>query len=228
MNLERWRRLQIGAPHEHEHKPTRIEFGLALLIGLALTASLFSERYFPIPGFVTPLLLGLFLGVKIVHIVKKGGTLLEDYTAIAVIGIFFILYFVLKADLSPILITVFILILFYSAGLMLWVKTTFGSPHITHFIASYILTTLMIIFLFSGAYVSRASNFIERGEEVQLSFEQALYFSTVTFTTVGYGDITPVGINQALAGIEAYLGMLINIALLGYVLSTNKGRNGSS
>ena len=34
----------------------------------------------------------------------------------------------------------------------------------------------------------------------------ALYFSVVTFTTLGYGDLAPVGIARALAALEAFMG----------------------
>jgi len=36
-----------------------------------------------------------------------------------------------------------------------------------------------------------------------------LYFSVVTFTTLGYGDIIPLGISRLFAGIEALLGGFI-------------------
>lgn len=39
------------------------------------------------------------------------------------------------------------------------------------------------------------------------NFMKSLYFSIVTFTTVGYGDITPVGISVFLSGIEMLLGV---------------------
>lgn len=38
------------------------------------------------------------------------------------------------------------------------------------------------------------------------NLSHALYFSVVTFTTVGYGDLTPVGITRLFAAIEAFLG----------------------
>ncbi len=41
------------------------------------------------------------------------------------------------------------------------------------------------------------------------SFEEALYFSMVTFTTVGYGDVTLQGSWRLLAGIEAMNGILL-------------------
>ncbi|WP_096084907.1 ion channel [Agaribacterium haliotis] len=37
-------------------------------------------------------------------------------------------------------------------------------------------------------------------------FLHMLYFSVVTFTTLGYGDLSPVGITRAFAAIEAFIG----------------------
>jgi voltage-gated potassium channel Kch len=34
----------------------------------------------------------------------------------------------------------------------------------------------------------------------------SFYFSVVTFTTLGYGDITPVGISRLIAAVEAFTG----------------------
>ena len=39
-----------------------------------------------------------------------------------------------------------------------------------------------------------------------LLFISCLYYSVVTFTTLGYGDITPIGISRAIAAIEAFTG----------------------
>jgi len=50
-------------------------------------------------------------------------------------------------------------------------------------------------------------------------FFRSLYFSIVTFTTLGYGDIRPVGdVARTVAGIEAVLGQAL-LALLVFVLS---------
>ena len=222
------KRFSNPAPHEQVHHPRRIEFVLAMFIVLALTVSLFSSQYRKTPHFFTISLIILFLIIKIIHIAKKGGTLVEDYASIAIIAIFLIFYLILKANINSILIIVFIGVLLYSTGLMLWVRKTFTYSRATHFIASYMITIFMIIFLFAGAYLSNPDEFIEFSLSKEISFEDALYFSTVTVTTVGYGDITPLGINRALAALEAFIGMIINVALLGYILASGKLNNKNS
>lgn len=42
-------------------------------------------------------------------------------------------------------------------------------------------------------------------ENIKVYFS-ALYFSVVTFTTLGYGDLAPIGIARALAALEAFMG----------------------
>ena len=42
---------------------------------------------------------------------------------------------------------------------------------------------------------------------ILVDFLEALYFSLVTFTTVGYGDIIPVGVSIILSSIEMILGV---------------------
>ena len=50
-------------------------------------------------------------------------------------------------------------------------------------------------------------------------FYHSLYFSVVTFATLGYGDVQPIGnLVRALAGIESLLGSLL-MALLVFVLT---------
>ena len=39
-----------------------------------------------------------------------------------------------------------------------------------------------------------------------------LYFSTVTFTTIGYGDITPVGISKVISASEGFIGVFMMAA----------------
>lgn len=47
------------------------------------------------------------------------------------------------------------------------------------------------------------------GKAVEASFGDALYFSLVTFTTLGYGDFHALGMMRFLAGAESFLGVIL-------------------
>jgi hypothetical protein len=42
-----------------------------------------------------------------------------------------------------------------------------------------------------------------------LLFLEALYFSCITFTTIGYGDLAPIGIARFFAATEGLVGIVI-------------------
>ncbi len=83
-----------------------------------------------------------------------------------------------------------------------------------------LITSLEIIFAFAvlymftglsidGTVVSYAEvfsyGFLQRN--MITDFMSCLYFSMVTFTTVGYGDITPLNMSIFLSGVEMFLGL---------------------
>ncbi|WP_299268080.1 ion channel [uncultured Psychrosphaera sp.] len=59
--------------------------------------------------------------------------------------------------------------------------------------------------------MSLANSFVDN----LYNFFSTIYFSVVTFTTLGYGDITPVGFSRLIATIEAFIG---SFALALYVV----------
>lgn len=68
----------------------------------------------------------------------------------------------------------------------------------------------MITGLNMGGYVIDYTMMLEFGiamPNLIPDFMKSLYFSIVTFTTVGYGDITPVGMSVFLSGLEMLLGV---------------------
>ncbi|MCU4799781.1 pentapeptide repeat-containing protein [Halobacteria archaeon HArc-gm2] len=54
--------------------------------------------------------------------------------------------------------------------------------------------------------------------EIPIVFAKSIYFSTSTFTTLGYGDVQPTGWGQAVATVESFIGAIL-IALLVFVFS---------
>ncbi len=59
------------------------------------------------------------------------------------------------------------------------------------------------------AYLYTLGELLMGSAVIRPSFSQAFYFSVVTFTTVGYGDITPVGLTKAIVIIEALCGLFV-------------------
>ena len=54
-----------------------------------------------------------------------------------------------------------------------------------------------------------------------------LYFSAVTFFSVGYGDICPMGLCKILAMVTAFAGNIVNVVLMGIVVSVYLNRRNS-
>lgn len=54
--------------------------------------------------------------------------------------------------------------------------------------------------------------------ETAVTLGQSLYFSTITFSTLGYGDLSPTGLARAVATVESFIGAL-SMAYLVSVLS---------
>lgn len=66
-----------------------------------------------------------------------------------------------------------------------------------------------IIYAFTGLSYNNTVQAISADQSLQENialFFSSLYYSVVTFTTLGYGDFTPVGISRAIAAIEAFTG----------------------
>ncbi len=77
-----------------------------------------------------------------------------------------------------------------------------------------ILFSMIMILMFSFAYfglgISGGDELLRIGgdtfEKDLQQFFSCLYFSVVTFTTLGYGDLTPVGFSRFFAAMEAFIG----------------------
>jgi len=85
---------------------------------------------------------------------------------------------------------------------MLWVLCGYGEKPMRS-VAAFFVT----IFSFAGGYY-----FCDlRGPDgpIVQDFFKSLYFSVVTFTSLGYGDVTPRGFARFLAGSEALLGVFL-------------------
>jgi len=140
----------------------------------------------------------------------------------------FIGYTVLSLSLvqKSLLVLVSLLILvtgiLYILALIMWEKVLVSNrKNVPIFVLSYFIFTVLIIFLFVGLYAT-FGNLGSGGKIIpknNLTTTDYLYFSTITFTSVGYGDLYPVGDAKIVSTIESYLGMVFNIAIIGVALS---------
>jgi len=199
-----------------------IEFILSIIAAVLLITSLLFQTYFDFPTEVVSFLIFAFVFVKLYDIAKNGWTIFEDYISLLIIIIFGILHFFLGPNLNSIILVVMIFVLIYSVGLIPWIDDLIKSKRLTSFIASYVFFVMMITFLFAGAYHSNNDDFTYLGENTELSFEDSLYFSVISFTTVGYGEISPLGLNKLIASIQALLGMALNICFVGYLFASKR------
>jgi hypothetical protein len=73
-----------------------------------------------------------------------------------------------------------------------------------------IINFILMINSFAFVYSSLGiiNNAVE-GTPVVYSYDLCLYYSIVTFTTLGYGDFYPTGIGRAVAAIEALTGFVV-------------------
>lgn len=80
------------------------------------------------------------------------------------------------------------------------------------YLASIFFVLLLIITMFALIYAEPIENsnnyFLEFGKPTNLTFADAFYFSTTTVTTVGYGDIVPIGVFRLIVTIEVFMGLI--------------------
>jgi len=83
----------------------------------------------------------------------------------------------------------------------------------------YGLVFIIIILVFAGLYyfLTLCNNGIVYlpQESDNVSFLNALYFSVVTISSLGYGDMQPIGWSKFLAGVE----VLFGLAMMGIILA---------
>ncbi|MBM4765089.1 potassium channel family protein [Bacillus sp. B15-48] len=91
------------------------------------------------------------------------------------------------------------------------------------FVLAIIYLTVMIgfglIYFLVGSEIQPILNEAEEysattGTETVIKLETALYFSAITLFSVGYGDISPIGIGRWIAVIEALVGYTIPTAFV--------------
>lgn len=94
----------------------------------------------------------------------------------------------------------------------------FGGLIIPYRILILIIFTIIFFALiyWVGSFNFNAENLKESGSTIVrvLHFKEALYFSGISFTTIGYGDMSPVGIARYVAISEGIIGIVLSSSLV--------------
>jgi len=86
-----------------------------------------------------------------------------------------------------------------------------------------ILSAILVILLFASLFMIFGISNVGIELITTNNFFDCIYFSTVTFTTLGYGDFRPLeGLGRILAGSEAFLGAIM-MALFVYTFARRTG-----
>jgi hypothetical protein len=83
--------------------------------------------------------------------------------------------------------------------------------------------SISIIIMFAAVY--KYFGLIVDGHIIEPSWTEGLYFSIVTWTTLGYGDIQPVEPMRLVAAFEAYIGYIYMGLLAGGIASILFSKN---
>ena len=135
-------------------------------------------------------------------------------------------------DFIGILISVyFILVIFYLVKI--WINKLFNPKNIISLILAYALFIIGIILLFSTLYsiaeitkmgYIRYQGCSDKFDPSVIGNDPAIsrdffYFSSITFFTVGYGDICPMGFAKILAILNAFVGHLVAVVVVALIIN---------
>jgi len=117
-----------------------------------------------------------------------------------------------------------IFIIGFSLGAMYYYFNLFKEKdlHKMEFFLSIIFVFLLTITMFAVIYSEPIENsnnyFMEYGKPYNITFPDAFYFSATTITTLGYGDITPIGVFRFFVIIEVFMGLIYTGSLIYFIV----------
>ena len=194
--------MAAGPPDGYTRVLTVVLQGLTLMA--ALLASRVSRRLFRIAAIVT---LASFVGAVVSVI---AGTSNDPN------GVFFLLNVLLVATVP------------YVIARALWRRGVVDIHTVMGAVCIYVLIGMMFAFVYAAIdAMSSGAFFVQTSNATAPDF---LYFSFITQTTVGYGDLTAKGdLGRALAVLEALIGQLYLVTVIAVLVSrlSAQGRRGA-
>ena len=124
----------------------------------------------------------------------------------------------------PVWFTTIFLPIIYILMLVYFVFYQFERNHRYWWICFFVITISSTIFAYASVYstygiTQEDFDHITVGNDLY-SYSEAIYFSIVTWTTLGYGDLAPAKQLRLLAGVQALLGYISMGVLVGCLAAT--------
>ncbi|EPS8363860.1 ion channel [Vibrio cholerae] len=133
------------------------------------------------------------------------------YGPISIIGLILLLF----AGGPDWLITIYVLGVLYLTFSIFWKVISNFDNNPKRFLVDMVSILFMGILIFANVY--KVYGFLDLNGLVTKDPADALYFSIVTWTTLGYGDFQPLESMRLIAAIEALIGYLYSALFLGFV-----------
>jgi hypothetical protein len=208
---------------------TSQEEGLSILL-LVLVVIIFMIYPLQTLGITSMLLVRLFFSLLVVAGVWAVSRNRSNRVLAIVVGVAYLVfqwYRSVSSDKWVVLTSLTITIAFEALlTFFVLVRTMAPGPVNRYRIEGSIVVYLMIGVLFSTVYTliyalnDTAFTFSNKPESIELSQARLTYFSFITLTTIGYGDIQPLHpFSQAAAMMEGLIGQLFPAILIGRLVS---------
>lgn len=127
------------------------------------------------------------------------------------------------------LVQVSALVIIYSISTLRWLRFALQYPEQSA-ISSLCLKIVLMIVAFGQVHAQ--IGILGPGNVLTHNLLDGVYFSTITFTTVGYGDFQPLSVGRAAAAIEALVGYIsfgmFLAALIGIWIERGKKSGGTT
>ena len=208
---------------------TSEEEGLSILL-ILLVCFIFIIYPLQIMGITSLILVRLFFSVLVIAGVWTAGRNKVHFLLVIVSAFANLAFQWYRAisDAEWVLIASLVITIYFEALLIFFVlvRTTAPGPVNSYRIQGSVVVYLLIGVLFSSVYTliyvleQNAFVFTNKPPSVELSQANLTYFSFVTLTTIGYGDIQPLHpFSQATATMEGLIGQLFPAILIGRLVS---------
>ena len=201
---------------------------LLVLILFMIVGTPFLDDFFPIMVFMDVLLTAIFIAIIFAIRSKRSHLIIASFLALPLVISTWSYYFVEFPHIS--LLTRVFGVLFFAYAVFNILQIIARSEVVTKetiyaAIVAYLLIALMwaFIYIVLNTLVPGSFSFPERGIRAEtMRFE---YFSFVTITTLGYGDVTPLTNKaSALVLLEAIVGQVYLVVLVAWLVGMHVSR----